>query len=217
MCRLIEKNGWVLRRISRSHHIYSKPGHQKRIPSPSTSSDARNKSHPKPPTFAASKSPPSNTAAAMSRRAIRSHRQAQTPGNQKPFGRCNKLVTAPSSPKSPATSTTSSPRPSTLSRTSCYTGIKPGPPRPREERIDQTLMFDASSTPAPATRRPTSLPAPLPPRASFLRHPAMSLNPNPLPPPNDARPHFARTRCNAIFRLLQSNRETEHIVPAALA
>jgi predicted RNA binding protein YcfA (HicA-like mRNA interferase family) len=26
MCRLIEANGWSLRRVTGSHHIYSKPG-----------------------------------------------------------------------------------------------------------------------------------------------------------------------------------------------
>jgi len=25
MCQLLEKNGWILRRIRGSHHIYSKP------------------------------------------------------------------------------------------------------------------------------------------------------------------------------------------------
>jgi len=34
MCRLIEANGWSLRRISGSHHIYSKPGERKIIAIP---------------------------------------------------------------------------------------------------------------------------------------------------------------------------------------
>jgi len=34
MCRLIEKNGWLLRRINGSHHIYSKPGERKVISIP---------------------------------------------------------------------------------------------------------------------------------------------------------------------------------------
>jgi predicted RNA binding protein YcfA (HicA-like mRNA interferase family) len=34
MCRLIEKNGWILRRIKGSHHIYSKPGERKIISVP---------------------------------------------------------------------------------------------------------------------------------------------------------------------------------------
>jgi len=34
MCRLIEKNGWSLRRINGSHHIYSKPGERKIISIP---------------------------------------------------------------------------------------------------------------------------------------------------------------------------------------
>jgi hypothetical protein len=34
MCRLIEKNGWSLRRINGSHHIYSKPGERKVISIP---------------------------------------------------------------------------------------------------------------------------------------------------------------------------------------
>ena len=34
MCRLIENDGWRLRRISGSHHIYSKPGEQKVISVP---------------------------------------------------------------------------------------------------------------------------------------------------------------------------------------
>ncbi len=43
----------------------------------------------------------------------------------------------------------------------------------------------------------------------------MSLNPNPLPLHNDARPHFSRARCNAIFHPVQRTRETEHMVRAA--
>jgi predicted RNA binding protein YcfA (HicA-like mRNA interferase family) len=34
MCRLIEANGWSLRRIRGSHHIYSKPGERKVISIP---------------------------------------------------------------------------------------------------------------------------------------------------------------------------------------
>jgi predicted RNA binding protein YcfA (HicA-like mRNA interferase family) len=34
MCRLIENNGWSLRRINGSHHIYSKPGERKVISIP---------------------------------------------------------------------------------------------------------------------------------------------------------------------------------------
>jgi len=34
MCRLIEKNGWSLRRIRGSHHIYSKQGDPKVIAIP---------------------------------------------------------------------------------------------------------------------------------------------------------------------------------------
>lgn len=34
MCRLIERNGWVLRRIKGSHHIYSKSGERKIISVP---------------------------------------------------------------------------------------------------------------------------------------------------------------------------------------
>jgi predicted RNA binding protein YcfA (HicA-like mRNA interferase family) len=34
MCRLIETNGWLLRRISGSHHIYSKAGERKVISIP---------------------------------------------------------------------------------------------------------------------------------------------------------------------------------------
>jgi predicted RNA binding protein YcfA (HicA-like mRNA interferase family) len=34
MCRLIEANGWSLRRVSGSHHIYSKPGERKVISIP---------------------------------------------------------------------------------------------------------------------------------------------------------------------------------------
>jgi predicted RNA binding protein YcfA (HicA-like mRNA interferase family) len=34
MCRLIEINGWILRRINGSHHIYSKPGERKTISVP---------------------------------------------------------------------------------------------------------------------------------------------------------------------------------------
>jgi predicted RNA binding protein YcfA (HicA-like mRNA interferase family) len=34
MCRLIEANGWSLRRINGSHHIYSKPGERKVISIP---------------------------------------------------------------------------------------------------------------------------------------------------------------------------------------
>jgi predicted RNA binding protein YcfA (HicA-like mRNA interferase family) len=34
MCRLIEANGWSLRRISGSHHIDSKPGERKIISIP---------------------------------------------------------------------------------------------------------------------------------------------------------------------------------------
>jgi predicted RNA binding protein YcfA (HicA-like mRNA interferase family) len=34
MCRLIEKNGWSLRRIRGSHHIYSKQGEPKVISIP---------------------------------------------------------------------------------------------------------------------------------------------------------------------------------------
>jgi predicted RNA binding protein YcfA (HicA-like mRNA interferase family) len=29
MCRLIEANGWLLRRVKGSHHIYSQPGERK--------------------------------------------------------------------------------------------------------------------------------------------------------------------------------------------
>jgi predicted RNA binding protein YcfA (HicA-like mRNA interferase family) len=29
LCRLLESNGWTLRRVSGSHHIYSKPGERK--------------------------------------------------------------------------------------------------------------------------------------------------------------------------------------------
>jgi predicted RNA binding protein YcfA (HicA-like mRNA interferase family) len=34
MCRLIEANGWSLRRISGSHHIYAKAGERKVISVP---------------------------------------------------------------------------------------------------------------------------------------------------------------------------------------
>jgi predicted RNA binding protein YcfA (HicA-like mRNA interferase family) len=34
MCRLIEKNGWLLRRIRGSHHIYSKAGQSRIISIP---------------------------------------------------------------------------------------------------------------------------------------------------------------------------------------
>jgi len=34
MCRLMEANGWSLRRINGSHHIYSKPGERKVISVP---------------------------------------------------------------------------------------------------------------------------------------------------------------------------------------
>jgi predicted RNA binding protein YcfA (HicA-like mRNA interferase family) len=34
MCRLIEANGWSLRRISGNHFIYSKPGERKVISIP---------------------------------------------------------------------------------------------------------------------------------------------------------------------------------------
>ena len=34
MCRLIEANGWLLRRIGGSHHIYSKPAERKVISIP---------------------------------------------------------------------------------------------------------------------------------------------------------------------------------------
>ncbi len=34
MCRLIEANGWLLKRINGSHHIYSKPGERKIISIP---------------------------------------------------------------------------------------------------------------------------------------------------------------------------------------
>jgi predicted RNA binding protein YcfA (HicA-like mRNA interferase family) len=34
MCRLVEKNGWSLRRITGSHHIYTKPGERKVISIP---------------------------------------------------------------------------------------------------------------------------------------------------------------------------------------
>jgi len=34
MCRLIEANGWSLKRINGSHHIYSKPGERKVISVP---------------------------------------------------------------------------------------------------------------------------------------------------------------------------------------
>ena len=34
MCRLIETNGWSLRRINGSHHIYSEPGERKVISIP---------------------------------------------------------------------------------------------------------------------------------------------------------------------------------------
>jgi len=27
VCKLLERNGWKLRRITGSHHIYTKPGH----------------------------------------------------------------------------------------------------------------------------------------------------------------------------------------------
>jgi predicted RNA binding protein YcfA (HicA-like mRNA interferase family) len=28
-CKIVEKKGWVLRKITGSHHIYQKPGYQK--------------------------------------------------------------------------------------------------------------------------------------------------------------------------------------------
>jgi predicted RNA binding protein YcfA (HicA-like mRNA interferase family) len=34
MCRLVEKNGWSLRRTTGSHHIYTKPGERKVISIP---------------------------------------------------------------------------------------------------------------------------------------------------------------------------------------
>jgi predicted RNA binding protein YcfA (HicA-like mRNA interferase family) len=34
MCRLIEANGWSLKRINGSHYIYSKPGERKVISVP---------------------------------------------------------------------------------------------------------------------------------------------------------------------------------------
>ena len=34
MCRLIEANGWSLKRINGSHHIYAKPGERKIISVP---------------------------------------------------------------------------------------------------------------------------------------------------------------------------------------
>jgi predicted RNA binding protein YcfA (HicA-like mRNA interferase family) len=34
MCRLIEQNGWQLRRVRGSHHVYSKPGELKIISIP---------------------------------------------------------------------------------------------------------------------------------------------------------------------------------------
>jgi len=34
MCRLIEAEGWILKRIKGSHHIYSKPGERKIIAIP---------------------------------------------------------------------------------------------------------------------------------------------------------------------------------------
>jgi len=34
MCRLIEQNGWSLKRVKGSHHIYSKPGERKVISIP---------------------------------------------------------------------------------------------------------------------------------------------------------------------------------------
>jgi len=34
MCRLIEANGWSLKRINGSHHIYAKPGERKVISVP---------------------------------------------------------------------------------------------------------------------------------------------------------------------------------------
>jgi predicted RNA binding protein YcfA (HicA-like mRNA interferase family) len=34
MCRHLERNGWTLRRIKGSHHIYSKPGERKVISVP---------------------------------------------------------------------------------------------------------------------------------------------------------------------------------------
>jgi len=34
MCRLIEQNGWSLKRVKGRHHIYSKPGERKVISIP---------------------------------------------------------------------------------------------------------------------------------------------------------------------------------------
>jgi predicted RNA binding protein YcfA (HicA-like mRNA interferase family) len=33
-CKLIERNGWELKRIKGSHHVYAKPGHPARISVP---------------------------------------------------------------------------------------------------------------------------------------------------------------------------------------
>jgi predicted RNA binding protein YcfA (HicA-like mRNA interferase family) len=33
-CKIVEKKGWVLRKITGSHHIYEKPGEQKIISIP---------------------------------------------------------------------------------------------------------------------------------------------------------------------------------------
>ena len=38
MCRLMEAQGWPLRRINGSHHIYSKPGERKVISIPAPGS-----------------------------------------------------------------------------------------------------------------------------------------------------------------------------------
>ena len=34
MCRLIEQNGWSLKRVNRNHRIYSKPGERKVVSIP---------------------------------------------------------------------------------------------------------------------------------------------------------------------------------------
>jgi predicted RNA binding protein YcfA (HicA-like mRNA interferase family) len=34
MCKLLEKNGWELKNINGSHHIYMKPGRRERISVP---------------------------------------------------------------------------------------------------------------------------------------------------------------------------------------
>jgi len=34
LCKLLKKNGWILKRISGSHHIFTKPGRKERISVP---------------------------------------------------------------------------------------------------------------------------------------------------------------------------------------